>query len=112
MVKIFGEKMEETNLVKFFGNNPFIKSLDVFVDNIGESYSKKEVEELSGLSKGALFKHWHKLEELNLVKVTRVFGNTKLYTLNKSNPLVKDILKVVSRMIDETAPKEIVAVAR
>lgn len=104
--------MEETNLVRFFGNTPFIKLLDVFADNIGESYSKKEVEELSGLSKGAVFKHWHKLEELNIVKVTRTFGKTKLYTLNKSNPLVKDILKVVSRMIDETAPKEIAVVVR
>ena len=38
--------MRKTNLVKFFGDNPFIRMLDVFIDNIGESYSKKEVREL------------------------------------------------------------------
>jgi hypothetical protein len=104
--------MEETNLVKFFGDNPFIRMLDVFIDNIGESYSKKEVQELSGLSKGALFKHWHKLEDLHIVRVTRTFGKTKLYTLSKSTPLVKDLLKFESRLVEETSPKEAVAVAR
>lgn len=104
--------MEETNLVKFFGDNPFIRMLDVFIDNLGESYSKKEVQDLAGMSKGALFQHWHKLEELRLVKITRTFGKTKLYTLDRSNPLVKDILKFESRMIEETSPREIAAVAR
>lgn len=99
--------MEETNLVRFFGDSPFVRILDAFIDNLGEDYSKKEIQELSGVSKGALFKHWHKLEELNLLRVTRTFGNTKLYTLNRSNPLVKDILKFEARMIDETSPKEL-----
>jgi len=96
---------EETNLVKFFGDNPFVRMLDTFIDNIGEEYSKKEVQELAGISKGALFKHWKKLEELGLVRVTKAFGNTKLFTLNKQSPLVKDILRFEARMIEETAPQ-------
>ena len=102
---------EETNLVRFFGNNPFVRMLDAFIDNIGEEYSKKEVQELAGISKGALFKHWEKLEQLGLVKVTKTFGNTKLFTLNKQSPLVKDVLRFEARMIEETIPKEIKAVA-
>ncbi len=96
---------DETNLIKFFGNNPFTRMLDAFIDNIGEEYSKKEVQELSGISKGALFKHWHKLEELRLVRATKTFGNTKLFTLNKASPLVKDLLKFEARMINETVPE-------
>lgn len=103
---------EETNLIRFFGNNPFIRILDALIDNIGEDYSKKELQELAGVSKGAFFAHWSKLEELGLVKVTRIFGKMKLYTLNKSSPLVKDLLKFEARMIEETAPKKIVAIAR
>jgi len=102
--------MNKTNLVKFFDKNSFNKMLDAFIDNIGEDYSKKEIQELAGISKAALFNHWHKLEELNLVRVTRVFGKTKLYTLNMKNPLVKDLLKFESRMIEETTPKEKIAV--
>lgn len=97
--------MKKSNLVRFFGNSPFVKILDALIDNIGESYSKKEIQELSELSKGAFFAHWPKLEELGLVKVTREIGKTKLFTLDKNSKLVKDILKFEMRMIDETAPK-------
>ena len=102
---------EETNLVRFFGDNPFVRMLDAFIDNIGEEYSKKEVQELAGISKGALFKHWQKLEELDLVRVTKTFGNTKLFTLNKQSPLVKDILRFEARIIEETSPKKVKAIA-
>ena len=101
----------ETNFVKFFGNGPFIKILDALIDNVGADYSKKEIQELAGISKGALFKHWPKLEELGLVRITRAFGNTKLFTLNKQNPIVKDLLKLEARMIEETAPKKAKATA-
>jgi len=99
-----------TNLVRFFGDNPFIKILDALIDNIGEDYSKKELQELAGISKASFFNHWHKIEELGLVKVTRVYGKTKLFTLNTKSNLVKDLLKFESRMIEETIPKEKIAV--
>ena len=102
---------DETNLVRFFGNSPFLRILDALIDNIGGEYSKKEVQELAGISKGALFNHWHKLEELDLVRVTRSFGNTKLFTLNKQSSLVKDLLKLEARLIEETAPKKEKAIA-
>ncbi len=102
---------EETNLVRFFGDNPFVRMLDAFIDNIGEEYSKKDVQELAGISKGALFKHWSKLEELDLVKITKTFGNTRLFTLNKQSPLVKDVLRFEARMIEETTPKVAKAIA-
>ena len=69
------------------------------------------MQELTGISKGALFKHWGKLEELDLVRVTKAFGNTKLFTLNKQNPLVKDVLRFEARMIEETTPKMAKAIA-
>ena len=103
--------MGESNLIKFFGDTPFIRILDILIDNIGESYSKKELQELAEISKGAFFNHWHKIEELNIIKITKTIGRTNLYTLNKSNPFVKDILKFEMRMIEETSPKKILAVA-
>lgn len=101
--------MNESNLIKFFGGNPFTKILDALIDNIGEQYSKKEIQELSNLSKGAFFMHWPKVEELGLVKVTKSIGRTKLYALNTNSTFVKDILKFEMRMIEETAPKKILA---
>ncbi|MFH1545333.1 MAG: winged helix-turn-helix domain-containing protein [archaeon] len=95
----------ESNLI-FFGYNPFIRMLDAFIDNTGSDYPKKEIQELAGISKGALFKHWNKLEKMNLVKKTRSFGNTTLYTLNTGNDTVKILLKLEMHLIEETAPKE------
>ena len=97
---------KESNLVQFFGDSPFVKMLDAFIDNIGSDYSKKEIQELAGISKAALFKHWNKLEKLELIKVTRAFGNTKLHTLNTKNKTVKDLLKMEMNLIEATSPKE------
>ncbi|MFH1586677.1 MAG: winged helix-turn-helix domain-containing protein [Candidatus Diapherotrites archaeon] len=96
---------EESNLVKFFGGSPFIRILDAFIDNIGSDYSKKEIEQLAGISKGALFKHWKKLEDLNLIKVKRQFGNTNLYVLNTESEIIKNLLNLEMDMIEETSPK-------
>ena len=103
--------MQESNLIKFFGDNPFTRILDALIDNIGEDYTKKELQELAGISKGAFFQHWPKLEELSLVKVTREIGKTRLFTLNKNSKLVKDMLKFEMRMIEETTPKKKLATA-
>ena len=103
--------MDESNLIKFFGNTPFLRIVDALIDGLGESYSKKEIQELAEISKGAFFKHWPKLEELGLVKITKTIGRTNLYTLNKNNLLVKDLLKFEMRMIEETSPKKAKAVA-
>src|SRR3989344_3246583 len=98
--------MGKSNLIRFFGDNPFNRILDALVDNLGEEYSKKEIQELSNLSKGAFFIHWPKIEELNLVKVTKNIGRTNLYILNRNNQFVKDILKFEMRMIEETTPQK------
>jgi len=98
--------MEESNLIRFFGDNPFNRILDSLVDNLGVSYSKKEIQDLSGLSKGAFFQHWPKVEGLGLVRITKSVGRTNLYTLDRSSSFVKDILKFEMRMIEETSPKK------
>ncbi len=102
----------KTNLVNFFGGNTFVRILDVFIDNIGESLSKKQVQDLAGISRASLFNYWGKLEELNLIKETEHFINTRFYTLNRKSPLVKDLLRLEARMIEETLPKKATIAAR
>ena len=96
----------DSNFVKFFGNSPFILVVDAFIDNIGSDHSKKEIQELAGISKGSLFKNWKQIEELGLVKVTRRYGKTKLYTLNTDSLIVKDIMKWEMDMIDLKMPEK------
>lgn len=96
----------DSNFVKFFGRSPFILVVDAFIDNIGSDYSKKEIQELAGISKGSLFKNWRQIEELGLVRVTRRYGKTKLYALNTDSLIVKDIMKWEMDMIDLKMPEK------
>ena len=103
---------DESNFVLFFGDTPFIRIVDALIDNIDIDHSKKELQELAGISKASFFQYWPKVEELKLACVTRSFGNTKLFTLNRKNPIVQDLLKLEAHMIEETSPKKAVAIAR
>lgn len=99
--------MNESNLIMFFGNSPVFRILDVLIENAGLDYSKKQIQELAGISKACLFQHWRKIEELGLVKVTRTFGKTRLFTLNTESRIAKNLMKLELDLIEETSPKTI-----
>lgn len=98
--------MNESNLVKFFGNSPFIKIVDALIDNIGSELSKKQIQELAGISKASLFQNWEKVECSGITKQTRAFGKTKLYTLNTESQTVKNLLRMEVSLIEQTMPKQ------
>lgn len=97
--------MEESLFVELVGNKVVVKLIDFFLENRKESFTKKEVQEMSGLSKGALFEHWPKVEEFRLVILERELGNTRLYRLNKENPVVKCLLKLDRELTLSAFPK-------
>lgn len=101
---------DETNLLRFFGDSPFIRILDALIDNIGGEYSKKEIQQLAGISKGTLFQHWPKVESFGLVRATRSFGNTRLFTLNRGSPMANELLRFEAKLIEENLPKKALAV--
>ncbi|VVB73817.1 Uncharacterised protein [uncultured archaeon] len=96
----------DSNFVRFFGKSPFVQIVDAFIDNVGSDYSKKEIQELAGISKGSLFNSWKQVEELGIVKVTRRYGKTKLYALNTDSLIVKDIMRWEMDMIDLKMPEK------
>ncbi len=91
--------MEKSLLIKFLGENPVLKIVDYLIENKGTDLSKKDIIEGSGISKATLFNYWPKIEEEQIVTVTRKFGKTKLYTLNSKNPIVKKLLELESALI-------------
>jgi len=91
--------MEKSLLIQFIGDNPSTRIMDFFIDNKGMDYSKTAIAEGAGISRGALFKHWSKIEEFGIVKETRRFGKTKLYTLNAENEVVQKLLRLESTLI-------------
>lgn len=87
-------------LIEYFGEHPIVKIIDFFLENRLFDYSKKQIAEGSDIGRATLFNHWSKLEKLGLVKVTRVFGGTKLYKLDETNIVIKRIIALELALAD------------
>jgi nucleoid-associated protein YejK len=96
---------ESSVLIEYLGDHPLLKIIDFLLENRLFDYSKKQIAQGSEIGKVTLFKHWDKLEDVGIVKVTRKFGNTKLYKLNEENPVVKRIIDLELALSDFASRK-------
>jgi len=105
--------MEKSLLLQLTGEMPLFKIVDFLIENKGLDLSKKDIIEGADISRAALFKYWKELEKNNLVRITRKFGKTKLYTLNNESLIVKrifDLEKVlISEAMERASKKELIA---
>ena len=98
-----GDRSSDSLLTGFFGNSPLIRIMDFLLENRLRDFTKKEISEGSGVSWTALYQHWKKLEEKNIVKVTRKIGRIRLYQLNEGEPLVEDIKRIEMELMRKAA---------
>lgn len=97
---------EKSLFVQFCGEAPLIKIIDFLLENRDQDYTKADISKGSLVSKSALFKHWSVLEDYGIVRVTRKFGKTKLYTLNSKSIVSKEIVKFESTLISEALKQD------
>lgn len=106
--------MDKSLLLQLTGEMPLFKIVDFLVENKGMDSTKKDIAEGSGIARASLFNYWPELEKRQIVKVTRKFGKTKLYTLNSESPIVKKILELemtlISQAMDERMMKKKIVV--
>lgn len=95
---------DKSLLLEYFGDTPILRIIDFLLENRLFDYSKKQIIDETGLAKATFYKYWGKLVELEIIKVTRSFGKTKLYKLNEQNPIVTKIKEVELALIEKTAP--------
>jgi DNA-binding transcriptional ArsR family regulator len=74
--------------------SPLLRVLDFLMDNESFDYTKNDIARGAELSRSTLFKVWPRLEALNLITATRTVGNSKMYRLNKQNPIVKKLMEL------------------
>lgn len=86
-------------LLELTGEMPLFKIINFLIENKGIDFTKKDMVEGTGISRAALFKYWPELERHNIVKATRKFGKTTLYTLNSESLVVKKILDLEKVLI-------------
>lgn len=96
---------EKSLLLQLTGEMPLFKIIDFLVDNKGMDFTKKDLIEGANMSRATLFNYWPQIERYGIIKVTRAFGKTKLYTLNSSNIIVKRILDLEATLIRSSMEK-------
>ena len=93
------KETEKSLLLQLTGDMPLFKIVDFLVDNKGMDFTKKDIAEGSGIARASLFNYWPELEKRGIVKITRKFGKTKLYTLDSRSPITKKILELEITLI-------------
>ena len=99
---------EKSLLLQLTGEMPLFKIVDFLVENKGMDFTKKDISEGSGIARASLFNYWPELEKRQIVKVTRKFGKTKLYTLNSGSAIVKKLLELEMTLISQAMDSEVV----
>ena len=97
--------MERSLLLNLTGEMPLFKIIDFLLENKGMDFSKLDIAKGADISRASLFNYWDEIEKYGLVKVTRRFGKTKLYTLNVNNPVTKKIIDLEKTLIAESMNK-------
>jgi len=102
-----GDRISDRSLlIEFFGNTPLIRIVDFLLENRLRDFTKKEISQGSGVSWTSLYRYWSRLEEKNIVKITRQIGRIKLYQLNEVSPIVKDIKRIEMALINQSVGEE------
>ena len=83
--------MEDENsvFVEYFGGSPYIKVLDFLIQGQDFDYGMTEVARGAGVGWSAFSSVWMKLVEKEIVVMTRMVGNAKMFRLNKDNVFVE-----------------------
>ena len=92
-------------LLNLTGEMPLFKIIDFLLENKGMDFSKSDISKGSGISRASLFNYWNEIEKHGIVKVTRSFGKTRLYTLNVKNPVAQKIIELEKTLIAEAMNK-------
>jgi DNA-binding transcriptional regulator YhcF (GntR family) len=93
------------NLSDWFGDGIYMKIIDCLL-NTNSDLSKKQIAASCEVSKATIFNHWQNLEKLGLVKVVRKFGKTKLYQIDKENPIVIKLIELKSILPEIKKPEK------
>ncbi|MEK6983719.1 MAG: hypothetical protein AABX33_04040 [Nanoarchaeota archaeon] len=68
-------------------------------------FSKTDIAKGAEISRASLFNYWAEIEKHGIVKTTRSFGKTRLYTLNNKNPVTQKIIELEKTLIAEALEK-------
>ncbi len=98
---------DETLLLKYLGESPTLRIIDFFLDNPLSDYSKNEIAKKLAMSRVTFFKYWKELEKSGALIVTRKIGRATLYKLDRTNEVVKQLVRLDMAISRKAMDKQI-----
>ena len=90
---------EKTLFVKFFGESPKIKVLDILLTGRELDYSITDIAKQAGISRATFYRMLDWMLRDEVITPTRKYGRIQLYRLNKQNLQVKDLMRLYDQLI-------------
>jgi biotin operon repressor len=100
-------KPDETLLLKYIGDSPTLRIIDFFLDNPLSDYSKNEIAKNLAMSRATFFKYWKELEQSGALIMTRKIGRATLYKLDRTNDIVRQLIKLDMTISRKAMEKQI-----
>lgn len=98
---------EKPVLLEVLGDTPVLRVLDFLMTFDCFEYPLSEIAENSNVGWTTLHTFWPKLEEMQIVKLTREVGRAKMYKLNTENPMIRSLMRFNLKLAKYYAEKEI-----
>ena len=99
--------MEKTLFVKFLGDSPKIRVLDMLITGRELDYSISDIAEQAGIGRATFYRMMDELLKNKIILQTRKFGNIQLYKINHSNEFVKELINLYDHISKLASEKEI-----
>ena len=99
--------MEKTLFVKFLGDSPKIRVLDMLITGRELDYSISDIAEQAGIGRATFYRMMDELLKNRIIVTGRKFGNIQLYKLNMDNEYVKELVKLYDHLSRIASEKEI-----
>lgn len=99
--------MEKTLFVKFLGDSPKIRVLDMLITGRELDYSISDIAEQAGIGRATFYRMMDELLKNKIIVATRKFGNIQLYKINLNNEFVKGLVKLYDHITKVASEKEI-----
>ena len=99
--------MEKTLFVKFLGDSPKIRVLDMLITGRELDYSISDIAAEAGIGRATFYRMMDELLKNKIILASRKFGNIQLYRINLKNSFVKELVKLYDSVSKAASEKEI-----
>ena len=97
--------MTKSVFLEMFGETPFIKVVDFFLDNDAFDYSKSDIARETGVSRITLEAIIPKLLKVGIIRQTRTVGKSQMYQFDKNNPAARRLLELDINLSSDASNK-------